>query len=174
MNDTDLRQAVTDALEFEPIHRVLFGVHGDFMSALREKFGENLAYTPAATPETMLASIHAASKDGAPHPFGIVAAGACGSAQILNSKSSSPVGAMQTFLDSYLKQGGAERIDYVHGEDIVIRLGRQPGNVGICLPVLNKSDLFKTVILEGALPRKSFSMGEAREKRFYLEARKLS
>ena len=144
------------------------------MSALREKFGENLVYSPAAGPEAMLESVHTASIVGTPHPFGIVVAGAFGVAQIMNSKSSSPVGAMQAFLDSYLKQGGAERIDYVHGEDIVIRLGRQPGNVGICLPVLNKSDLFKTVILEGALPRKSFSMGEAREKRFYLEARKLS
>jgi len=162
------------ALEFAPIHRVLFGVHGDFMSALREKFGENLVCSPAATAEAMIESIHAAPKNGTAHSFGIISGETFAVAQIVNSKSGSPVGALQAFLDSYLKQVGAEKIDYVHGEDIVVRLGRQTGNVGICLPVLNKSDLFRTVILEGALPRKSFSMGEAREKRFYLEARKLT
>jgi len=52
-------------------------------------------------------------------------------------------------------------------------LGRQPGNAGIYLAGMAKSDLFKTVILDGVLPRKTFSMGEANEKRFYLEARKI-
>jgi hypothetical protein len=55
-----------------------------------------------------------------------------------------------------------------------VRLGLQAGNAGIYLPGMSKSDLFKTVILDGALPRKTFSMGEAREKRFYVEARKIS
>jgi hypothetical protein len=57
--------------------------------------------------------------------------------------------------------------------DIVCNLGAKPGNAGFFLPVMPKSDLFKTVILDGALPRKTFSMGEAREKRFYLECRRL-
>jgi hypothetical protein len=54
-----------------------------------------------------------------------------------------------------------------------VRLGSQPGNVGLYLPVISKSAFFKTVILDGALPRKTFSMGEAREKRFYMEARRI-
>jgi len=62
----------------------------------------------------------------------------------------------------------------VHGEDVVCQLGGQPGNAGFYVPGMDKSDLFKTVILEGALPRKTFSMGEAREKRFYMEARKIT
>jgi len=49
----------------------------------------------------------------------------------------------------------------------------QSGNVGFYVPGMDKSDLFKTVILDGALPRKTFSMGEAHEKRFYMEARKI-
>ncbi|MGI6085063.1 MAG: DUF1015 domain-containing protein, partial [Acetivibrionales bacterium] len=64
-------------------------------------------------------------------------------------------------------------IDYVHGEDITEKLGRQPGNIGFFLSKMEKTDLFKTVILDGALPRKTFSMGEASEKRFYLEARRI-
>ena len=69
---------------------------------------------------------------------------------------------------------GAEKIDYVHGGDVTVRLGSQPGNVGIYLPGMEKGDLFKTVILDGALPRKTFSMGEAAEKRFYMEARQIT
>jgi len=52
-------------------------------------------------------------------------------------------------------------------------LGAQPGNIGFYLPTMDKSDLFKTVILDGVLPRKTFSMGEAHEKRFYMESRKI-
>jgi hypothetical protein len=55
----------------------------------------------------------------------------------------------------------------------VNRLGSQSGNVGFYLPCMDKNDLFKTVILDGALPRKTFSMGEAFEKRFYMESRKI-
>jgi len=56
---------------------------------------------------------------------------------------------------------------------VVDKLGHGPGNIGFYLPAMNKDDLFKTVILDGALPRKTFSMGEAEEKRFYMECRKL-
>ena len=68
---------------------------------------------------------------------------------------------------------GAEKIDYVHGGDVTVRLGSQPGNAGVYLPGMAKGDLFKTVILDGALPRKTFSMGEAADKRFYMEARQI-
>ena len=61
----------------------------------------------------------------------------------------------------------------MHGEEAVCTLGAQPGNAGFYVPGMQKSDLFKTVILDGALPRKTFSMGEAKEKRFYMEARKI-
>jgi hypothetical protein len=65
-------------------------------------------------------------------------------------------------------------IDYVHGDDVLIDLSSKPGNVGFYLPAMSKDELFRTVILDGALPRKTFSMGEAHEKRFYLEARKIA
>ncbi len=94
--------------------------------------------------------------------------------KIAHASSNLPVGTLQAFLDGFLKEGGAEKIDYVHGEDVTVKLGSQPGNAGFYLPGMSKSDLFKTVILDGALPRKTFSMGEAREKRFYMEARKIS
>jgi hypothetical protein len=62
----------------------------------------------------------------------------------------------------------------VHGAEVTVQLGSRSGNAGFYLPGMAKSELFKTVILDGALPRKTFSMGEAREKRFYMEARRIS
>jgi hypothetical protein len=70
-------------------------------------------------------------------------------------------------------RGGASHIDYVHGDDVVERLGQVPGQLGIHLPTVAKSDLLRMVVREGPLPRKTFSMGEAHEKRFYVEARRI-
>jgi len=94
--------------------------------------------------------------------------------EIAEPTSNLPVGTLQACLDPFLNEGGAQKIDYVHGEEIVCRLGAQPGNAGFYVPGMDKSELFKTVILDGALPRKTFSMGEAHEKRFYMECRKIA
>lgn len=83
------------------------------------------------------------------------------------------VATLQHFLDHYLKENKQVAIDYVHGEDVTERLGRQQGNMGFFLSPMDKNELFRTVILDGALPRKTFSMGEACDKRFYLECRKI-
>jgi len=83
------------------------------------------------------------------------------------------VGTLQNILDEFVQNGDAEAIDYVHGADVLERLALQPGNAGFYLAGMPKSDLFKTVILEGALPRKTFSLGQAREKRYYMEARRI-
>jgi hypothetical protein len=93
---------------------------------------------------------------------------------ISNPTANLPVGTLQAFLDDWIKKGAAGKIDYVHGADVVVTLAGQPGNCGFYLPSMSKSDLFKTVILDGALPRKTFSMGEAVEKRFYMEARRIA
>ena len=80
---------------------------------------------------------------------------------------------MQAFLDQYLKDHADSRIDYVHWDDVVERLWKESWNFGILFPIMDKSDFFKTVIVDWALPRKTFSMWEANEKRYYLEARKI-
>ena len=64
-------------------------------------------------------------------------------------------------------------IDYIHGDDVARKLGSQPGNLGFLLPPMGKDQLFRTVMTDGVLPRKTFSMGEAQDKRYYLEARKI-
>lgn len=169
----ELENVHDEGLEFEPIHRVLFGLKSDFYAALHEKYGENYSYSPVASAEEMVKQVNAGHPArqllgfiGGGKGFGVVA--------IANPTSNLAVGTLQPTLDVFLKQGGAEKIDYVHGEDVTVRLGSQTGNLGIYVPGMEKGDLFKTVILDGALPRKTFSMGEAREKRFYMEARKIA
>ena len=82
------------------------------------------------------------------------------------------MGTLKSFLDKYLEENGG-KIDYIHGADVVKQLASQPDSIGFLLPGMGKDQLFPTVIFDGALPRKTFSMGEAHDKRFYLEARKI-
>jgi hypothetical protein len=164
-------------LEFEPIHRVLFDVKEDFVAALG-RYYERCHIVPCATAQTMVALVN--QEEHPEHAFGVVTPAGFSVAFVGNPASNLPVGTLQSFLDVWGKglvpgQGsGYGKIDYVHGEDVVVRLGSQPGNMGFYLPAINKGDFFKTVILDGALPRKTFSMGEAKEKRFYLEARRIA
>jgi hypothetical protein len=93
--------------------------------------------------------------------------------RIAEPKSTLAVGTFQPFIDRFIEQGGATHIDYVHGDETLERLAMESGGVGIHLPVISKDDLFRMVVREGPMPRKSFSMGEADEKRFYIEARRI-
>jgi hypothetical protein len=164
-----------DGLEVEPIHRVLFGLKKDLFTELASTFGGNFTYKPVTSADEMIKAVDSAY--GEEHVIGLVGGGRLrefGVVEISNASSNLPVGTIQSFLDVFLKEGGAEKIDYVHGEDVTVKLGSQPNNAGFYLPGMHKSDLFKAVILDGALPRTTFAMGEAREKRFYMEARKIS
>jgi hypothetical protein len=168
----ELENVHDEGLEFEPIHRVLFGLKTDIYAALESAFGADYSYTPVENAEEMTRRVNAG--DPARQLMGFVGGGkGFGVVAIANPSTNLSVGTIQTFVDPFLKAGNAEKIDYVHGADVTVRLGQQPGNVGIYVPGMQKDDLFKTVILDGALPRKTFSMGEAREKRFYMEARKI-
>lgn len=86
------------------------------------------------------------------------------------SKSQLAVGVLQGFLDDYLRENAGE-IDYIHDDDALISLAKQENAIGFLLPAMEKSQLFRGVIADGILPRKTFSMGHSREKRYYLEGR---
>src|SRR5271157_1244824 len=159
-------------LEFEPIHRVLFDLKEDFRNAMQHFYGDHLQLETCQSETEMVEQVNSQSKKG--QTIGVISHPGFGIATITNPPTNLPVGSLQVFLDNWLKQAGAGKIDYVHGQDVVVRLGSEPGNLGFLLPAMPKHDLFKTVILDGALPRKTFSMGEAREKRFYMEARHIA
>ena len=144
-----------ESLEFEPIHRVCFGVDPERLLA------DLIAACPGA---------HEGGGDG--HTIGYVWAGGAGRITVPSPTAQLEVGTLQEFLDPWLKEHGGS-VDYVHGADVTRELGAQAGNIGFLLPAMGKDQLFKTVIFDGVLPRKTFSMGEAHDKRFYLEARKI-
>ena len=84
------------------------------------------------------------------------------------------MGTLQAFLDQYLLSHPGARVDYIHGKDVAVELVRgRKDAVAFLLGPMGKEELFPTVIHDGVLPRKTFSMGEAHDKRFYLEARKI-
>ncbi|HEY2978513.1 MAG TPA: DUF1015 domain-containing protein, partial [Burkholderiaceae bacterium] len=76
--------------------------------------------------------------------------------------------------DGLIERGGAKDVDYVHGDDVLERLAQHEGNVGVFFAGLGKSELMRRVVHDGPTPRKTFSMGEAHEKRFYIEARRIA
>ena len=92
---------------------------------------------------------------------------------IHNATSNLSVGSLQNYLDGYIKENGG-KIDYIHGIENVKALAEKHSGIAFILPDMDKSQLFPTVIKDGALPRKTFSMGHADDKRFYIEARKIT
>lgn len=144
----------SSALEFEAIHRVIFNT--DVKKLLKELE----TYYEISYEETAGQKIDYITKDKE------------GSIWIRNPKSNIPVGSLQIFLDDYLKNNEG-KIDYIHGEDVVRKFAKEENNIGFILPTMKKQELFKTVILDGALPRKTFSMGHSNDKRYYLESRKI-
>jgi hypothetical protein len=162
-------------LEFEAIHRVVFDVDTDELIEQAETY-----YRKAGTPcriawhDDLVSANAAAEKSGKAHAIPFVAAGRFGTLEIAEPKLTLEVGTLQNFLDAFLQNHTSGRIDYIHGDDAVSRFGGQKSNVGFYLPSISKHDLFRTIVRDGALPRKTFSMGEADEKRFYLEARRIT
>ncbi|MBK9442726.1 MAG: DUF1015 domain-containing protein [Comamonadaceae bacterium] len=161
------------ALEFEAIHRALFGLKKDLLIELNRTWGDKFSYTEVATANAMRQRVDGAAS--ARQVIGLIGGGQTyGVIEVNQPSSNLPVGTVQNFLDTFLADGGAETLDYVHGADVLERLALQSGNAGFYFAGMHKSELFKTVILEGALPRKTFSLGHAHEKRFYMEARKIA
>ncbi len=160
------------ALEFEPIHRVLFDVKTDLLQAMKDYFGADITFMPVSDYASMVKDVKTAQ--GPAHHFGYVDTKGCQVVKVEHPKLNLPVGTLQDFLDQWLQKTEAAEIDYVHGDEAVFSLATQPANAGFYLAGMPKSDLYKTVIMDGSLPRKTFSMGEAHEKRFYFEGRRIS
>ena len=164
-------------LEFEAIHRVLFDCEPEqLLAAMHEFFleqGSELTLLRCADRVELAARQACEVKEGR-HLIPFVDATGPGLLLVDRPHFHLTVATLQSFLDVYLEQHAATRIDYIHGEEPVSRLGSRPGNIGFFLPAISKNELFKTIILDGALPRKTFSMGEADEKRFYLECRRIA
>ena len=144
----ELENIHDDAQVFEPIHRVLM----------------------KTDPKKLLADLEATWCAEGGFPVKWYIGKESGTVYLDKAKSQLAVGALQTFLDAWMKENEAE-IDYIHGEEDTRELAEQENAIGFLLPAMEKSQLFRGVIADGILPRKTFSMGHAREKRYYLEGR---
>lgn len=165
------------SLQFEPIHRVLFNVASEeLFGAMQVYYGEGrVNLERLADRQAMENRLNKGSNQVENRRIiGFIDEEGYGTVTIANPESDLEVGTLQSFLDEWLAQHPETEIDYIHGDEVVRKLGSKRGNIGFFLPALAKSALFKTVIKDGVLPRKSFSMGEAEEKRFYLECRRIS
>ncbi len=144
-----------DSLEFEAIHRALFGCNPEKVLAAIK------VYFPGS---------YEGRGDG--QRFSFVTCAGETVITIPDASSGTAVGKVQAFLDDYVSAMGG-RIDYIHGDDVVRQLCADENTCCFILPSMNKNELFPAVMSGGALPRKTFSMGEACDKRFYLECRRL-
>lgn len=160
-------------LTFEPIHRVIFNIDNEaLIKKLAEKLNGNIKALDDAD------KVIKAVKDSWAN-FGFFYLDSEGKQKnvLLETKIKElAVARLQPEIDAFLKelqdQSKAE-IDYIHGTDEVLKLGTKENSIGILLPPIAKDSFFETINGRGPLPRKSFSMGEADEKRFYLECRRL-
>ncbi len=141
------------SIEFEPIYRVMFNIDADdFM--------------------TKFIDAHKADENDPTHDYECVTKD--GSKNIsVKATAKLPVGTLQVFIDEYLKENPQVKIDYIHGEDVVYDLCKAENTLGFIFKGMGKSDLFPAVVSDGSLPRKTFSMGHAHDKRYYIEARKI-
>ena len=141
------------AIRFEAIQRIVMGVDTEkFMREAEKKLGLN----GELSSQRFIAVVNGSER-------------LC---YIHNRTSELSVGSLQDFIDEYLAKNGG-KVDYIHGADVVKQLSKKEGNIGFILPDMQKTELFPTVIKDGALPRKTFSMGHAADKRFYMECRKI-
>lgn len=158
-----------ESLVFEPIHRILFNVDArkllDNFIEFYAQQGLKAYLSPAAVASSEQHPVHCISYIHEDGKGFLVLEDPC---YHLDVKT------LQVFLDETIKATPSAAVDYVHGDEIVNRLGAQKNNIGFFLSAMDKNELFKTVILDGVLPRKTFSMGEAGDKRFYLETRRIS
>ncbi|HIV86062.1 MAG TPA: DUF1015 domain-containing protein [Candidatus Monoglobus merdigallinarum] len=151
----ELENIHDSALEFEPIQRVVFDIDPpELIKSLTEYYSS------------------ASFEDNGGQRIEYTYRGEQGAVYISDPPSRLAVGTLQSFLDKYIAEHGG-RIDYIHGIDVVKKLSEKPNTIGFMVAAMEKNELFETVIKDGALPRKTFSMGEAEDKRYYLECKRI-
>lgn len=147
-----------DALDFEPIYRIVKCNSSEKASDLCD-FIRN--------------AVHNSIGNNEPYSVTVISGGKREELHVTHPPKHLPVAFLQELLDEFCKEDPECTIDYIHGEDSLTRLANDEASVGFIFKGMDKSELFKSIILDGILPRKTFSMGHALDKRHYLEARKI-
>lgn len=165
----ELNSIYDAGIDFEPIHRVLFKANSNqFIKDFTQQFNVTLSDVSQSELTKLADSIPNEQQ------FIIITDKGFQRLEIQNPDTNLTAGTFQNFADKWLEEQSGCEIDYIHGVESTLKLGSEAGNFGIILPNISKSTFFETVIEDGSFPRKTFSMGEAHEKRFYYEARKIT
>lgn len=145
-----------DSLVFEPIYRIMTDV--DQVDVLK----------------SLEAYVKTLSGNAGKQTINYIFGDTEGAIEIASAEQQLTVGTLQIFIDDYIASHNSAKVDYIHGVDSVRALAQKENSIGFIFDGMEKSKLFKTVIFDGALPRKTFSMGHAEDKRYYLECRKIT
>lgn len=164
----EIENIYDEGLEFEPIHRVLFATDRAAFETELDAHCRSFERAAAVSIDEVLRAIEEPGRQA----FGYVDAQGPAIYRLDEPVASIAAGTLQRVIDS-LSERGAATVDYIHGADVTEELGRAPGNIGLLLPQVAKDTFFASIVADGALPRKTFSLGEAQDKRYYLEARRI-
>ena len=156
---------------FEPIHRLIKNLNIDIFKRVSDFFSGQIKIYDAMNQGSMIQIVR--EQKGSTQLIGTVVGEDFRIIEVANPIHTLAVGSLQFFLDDLINKHPEFLLDYIHGEEAFFQLASQPNSLGFYLPAMEKSSLFKSVMKDGPLPRKTFSMGEAHEKRFYLECRKI-
>ena len=164
-----------EGLQFEPIHRLTMGVKVDLLAKIKQFYPHNTyeECVDAVEMKSKVNEINCDEKRSAHHRIGVIVDGKLGIITIEQPSSNLAVTSIQSFIDIGIKEKWFEKVDYIHGDEVIVALATKPNQVGFFLPPIDKKLLFKTVIVDGNLPKKAFSMGHAHEKRYYMECRSI-
>ncbi|MBO8443118.1 MAG: DUF1015 domain-containing protein [Spirochaetes bacterium] len=157
------------ALNFEAIHRTFFNLPLDAFKEVLSLLCQSHELVEVSGLEEMRKAVEV--KDGTLR-FGIRTKDRCAVCKANDPSRSLSASLIQAVIDSLAAQGRGS-VDYIHGADVAYRLGLEDGNIGIILPEISKDSFFESIVTDGAFPRKTFSIGHAEEKRYYLEARRI-
>lgn len=163
-----------EGLEFEAIHRLLFNTTLDVVVQALTEYCHKQGLSFATETCNSLKEAKAIIADCNPwdeHVILYVHQNNYGLFRFKNPKLNLEIATFQNFLDDFVVNHPNSGLDYIHGEDAVIQLSSKPNSLGFILPAISKHSFFKSISEDGVLPRKTFSMGDADEKRFYLECR---
>lgn len=173
----ELQNLHSAGIQFEPIHRFVFNTPlKDFSNLLKECYpNSEIEFFPEAFSYNDLVKLKIKSqKNNNIQGIPFRGNGKSGIIWVKDSKYSLEIASLQILLDIYASRNSNVEIEYIHGEEELERLTKENKNsIGFFLPKINKFSFFEFIIKSGTVPRKSFSIGEPDEKRFYLETRKL-
>ncbi len=154
-------------LLFEPIHRVFFNISLDTFDSLLSSFCTSFKKEKVECPKCLVKHVNTPGQH-----FGLVDGKNYYVYTIEGGEKAIAAGTIQLVIDKMLEEKKGE-VDYIHGVDVTLELGGKEGNLGIILPDVSKENFFSDMLKDGAYPRKTFSIGHANEKRYYMEARRI-